>query len=73
MAQPPEWVRYFFPQAAQQPGPLTQRLIRSRAFTVYVTWMGAAMAVAFFGAIAGSLGWGAVLLLRYAASGRFAP
>ncbi len=72
-ARPPEWLTHLFPQAAQRPGPITERVIHSRAFMLYAGLLGAASASAFFGAIAGSLGWGAARLLGYAFSGRFAP
>ena len=65
MPPPPTWVSRFFPQATTRPDPVTERIVKSRAFTLYFGIMGAVLAVAIFGALVGSLGWaGTVLLIR---------
>jgi len=68
--QLPAWFTRAFPQAAQQPDPVTERVVNSRAFTVYFGLLGAGTAIAIFGAIVGSMGWVGTLLLTHAFSRR---
>ena len=69
----PEWMRRVTPPNAQQQTPLTNALIKSRAFTIWTGVMGVSLMVGLIAAYAGTLGWGASLLLLYAATGRWLP
>jgi len=68
--QLPAWFTRAFPQAAQQPDPVTERIVNSRAFALYFGLLGAGTAIAIFGAIVGSMGWVGTLLLTHAFSRR---
>jgi hypothetical protein len=68
-ARPPEWVARVFPQATQRPDPVTERVINSRAFTLYFGLLGVAMACLILGMIAGTVGWIGVRLLGFALRG----
>lgn len=70
---PPEWLRRITPPNAQQQAPLTNAFVKSRAFTVWAAAMGVTFVVGLLAAYAGSLGWGASILLLYAATGRWLP
>jgi len=70
--EPPAWLARVFPQATRQPDPLTERVLKSRALTVYFGLMGAGMAVVLLGAIVGSFGWAGTMLLGRAFSRRLA-
>ena len=48
-------------------------LIKSRAFTIWTGVMGVSLVVGLVAIYAGTLGWGASLLLLYAATGRWLP
>jgi len=69
----PEWLRRVTPPNAQQQTPLTDALIKSRAFTIWTGVMGVTLMVGLIAAYAGTLGWGASLLLLYAATGHWLP
>lgn len=69
----PEWLRRVTPPNAQQQTPLTNAVIKSRAFTIWTGVMGVSLVVGLIAAYAGTLGWGASLLLLYAATGRWLP
>lgn len=69
-ARPPEWVTRVFPQATQRPDPVTERVINSRAFTLYFGLLGLAIAFLFLGTIAGTVGWIGFQLLVFALRGR---
>lgn len=71
--QPPEWLKKITPPNAQQPTPITNSLIRSRAFTIWTGVMGVSFAIALASAYAGTLGWGASILLLYGATGTWLP
>ncbi|HUQ81163.1 MAG TPA: hypothetical protein VM076_08500 [Gemmatimonadaceae bacterium] len=70
---PPEWLKKITPPNAQQQTPITNSIIRSRAFTIWTGVMGVSFAVALAAAYAGTLGWGAGLLLLYGMSGSWLP
>jgi hypothetical protein len=57
----PAWMR---------PDPVTEQIVTSRAFTTVFGVLGLALGCALFGAIAGTPGWLATLLLAYAIRGR---
>ena len=69
----PEWLRRVTPPTAQQQTPLTNALIKSRAFTIWTGVMAVSLIVGLIAAYAGTLGWGASLLLLYAVTGRWLP
>ena len=69
----PEWLRRVTPPNAQQQTPLTNAVIKSRAFTIWTGVMGVSLVVGLIATYAGTLGWGASLLLLYAATGRWLP
>ena len=69
----PEWLRRVTPPNAQQQTAVTNALIKSRAFTIWTGVMGVSLVVGLVAAYAGTLGWGASLLLLYAATGRWLP
>jgi hypothetical protein len=69
-ARPPEWITRVFPQATQRPDPVTERVINSRAFTLYFGLLGLAIAFLILGTIAGTVGWIGVQLLVFALRGR---
>ncbi|HKT59861.1 MAG TPA: hypothetical protein VJQ46_07400 [Gemmatimonadales bacterium] len=69
-AQPPAWLTRTFPQAAQRPDPITERVVNSRAFKVYFGIVGVGLVILIFGAIAGSAGWAGTMLLAHAFSRR---
>jgi hypothetical protein len=69
--KPPAWLARAFPETTQPPDPLTQRVLKSRAFTVYFGVMGVGMAMAVLGVLTGSLGWAGTTLLTNALSRRF--
>jgi hypothetical protein len=71
-AQPPAWIARVFPQATRPPDPVTEGIVRSRAFTVYFGLMGAGIAVAILGTMVGSVGWAGTMLLARAFSRRLA-
>jgi hypothetical protein len=71
--QPPEWLKKITPPNAQQPAPITNSLIRSRAFTIWTGVMGVSFTIALASAYAGTLGWGASMLLLYGATGAWLP
>jgi hypothetical protein len=68
--RPPEWIARVFPQTTQRPDPVTERVINSRAFTLYFGLLGVAMACLILGTIAGTVGWIGVQLLVFAFRGR---
>ena len=68
----PEWVRRVAPQA-QHPNPITDSIVRSRAFTIWAMVMGGLFVVGLLAAYAGSLGWVAAMLGVYAATGDWFP
>ena len=73
-AGPPEWLSKISPEgakAATRSDPTTERIMNSRPFTLYFGLIGGAIACAIAAAIAGTLGWGASLLLAFAATGRW--
>jgi hypothetical protein len=70
---PPEWLRKITPPNAQQQTPITNSLIKSRAFTIWTGVMGVTFTVALLAAYAGTLGWSASLLLLYGATGQWLP
>ena len=70
---PPEWLRKITPPNAQQQTPLTNSIIKSRAFTIWTGVMGVSFTVALAAAYAGTLGWGASLLLLYGMAGSWLP
>jgi hypothetical protein len=65
---PPGWMRYVLPQTTRRPSPAAERILKSRAFTLYTTIIGAGLVVAIFGAISGRLGWAGTVLLGRAFS-----
>jgi hypothetical protein len=67
--RPPEWVTRMFPQAAQRPDPVTERVMNSRIVTLYFGLVGAGVACLIWGTIAGSVGWLGVQLLVFAIRG----
>ena len=69
----PEWLRRVTPPNAQQQTAVTNALIKSRAFTIWTGVMGVSLVVGLVAIYAGTLGWGASLLLLYAATGRWLP
>ena len=70
---PPEWLRKITPPNAPQQTPLTNSIIKSRAFTIWTGVMGVSFTVALAAAYADTLGWGASLLLVYGMSGSWLP
>ena len=74
-AQPmPAWVERIAPgTAAAQRRSATTPFARSRAVMYWGAAMGAIFTCALFGAIAGTLGWGATALVAYGARGRWLP
>lgn len=72
--QPPEWLERLSPGAAKgagTPDPFTAQLIQSPAFIVITGAGGGLLAVSLWGTAAGTVGWGASLLLAFAATGRW--
>lgn len=70
---PPEWLRKVMPPNAQRTSPITDSLVRSSAFTVWTMIMGLTFFAALIGAYAGTLGWGASMLIAYGATGGWLP
>ena len=68
----PEWVRRITPPAQQQ-SPITNSLVRSRAFTIWMMVMGGVLMVGLVAAYAGTLGWVAAMLGVYAITGDWLP
>lgn len=66
MPPPPAWMTRLFPQATTKPDPVTERIVKSRAFSLYFGLMGAGLAAGMLGAIVGSLGWAGTMLLARA-------
>ena len=72
--RPPEWIQRISPRAAQRRANATDstaKLPRGALIWVYV--VGGLFACGFLGSFAGSLGWGAGLLLAFAMLGRWLP
>jgi hypothetical protein len=70
---PPEWLRRITPPAAQVQSRATDKLVRSRAFTMWVTVMSIVFGIGLVAALTGSLGWVAAALILYGATGRWLP
>lgn len=64
---PPAWLRRYTPPS--EPGPMTERIVNSRAFNLYFGVIGASIAFAMIGGIVGSWGWVATILLGHAVRG----
>jgi len=58
------------PSWVPQPDSLTAQLVHSPTFAIVTGGLGAIIGLALFGAIAGTLGWMATVLLGYAVRGR---
>lgn len=70
----PAWVERIAPgTAAAQRNSATTPFARSRAVMYWGAAMGVIFTCALFGAIAGTLGWGATALVAYGARGRWLP
>jgi hypothetical protein len=67
---PPEWVRRMTPPAAQVRSQVTEKLIRTPAFTIWVLVMTFAFIAGIVAAITGSLGWLSAVMLIYAWTGK---
>jgi hypothetical protein len=73
-APPPAWIERLAPGTAKaKSSALTNQMAGSRAFTVWMALLGDAVLSIWFGAIVGTLGWAAGLLLAYACNGRWLP
>jgi hypothetical protein len=73
-APPPAWIERLAPGTAKaRSRTLTNQMAGSRAFTVWMSLLGAAVLSILFGTIVGTLGWAAGLLLAYAFTGRWLP
>jgi hypothetical protein len=70
---PPEWLRKITPPSTQKQSPIASSLVKSRAFTIWTGVMGVTFTIALLAAYAGTLGWGASLLLLYGATGTWLP
>lgn len=57
--------------AWMKPDPVTEKIVTSQAFTTFFGIVGAVIACALFGVIAGTPGWLATLMLGYAIRGRW--
>ena len=73
----PEWLQRLDPtagaKAAQRPDSTMERFFRSPAFLIWTGAMSTLLASAVLGALVGTLGWGAGLLLVFGATGRWLP
>jgi len=73
-APPPAWIERLAPGTAKaKSSTLTNKMAGSRAFTIWMSLVGDAVLSIWFGAIVGTLGWAAGLLLAYAFTGRWLP
>ena len=68
---PPEWLRRVTPPAAQMQSRATDKLVRSRAFTMWTAVMAIVFGIGLIAALTGSLGWVAAALVLYSATGRW--
>ena len=70
---PPEWFRRITPPNVQRQNELTDKLVRSKAFTAWTMVIGGVFGVGFLATIAGSMGWVGGFLLLHSATGSWLP
>jgi hypothetical protein len=70
---PPEWLKKITPPNVQRQNELTEKMIRSKAFTMWTMVVGGVFGVSFLATIAGSMGWVGGFLLLHAATGKWLP
>ena len=70
---PPEWLKKITPPNVQRQNEMTDKMIRSKAFTAWTMVVGGVFGVSFLATIAGSMGWVGGFLLLHAATGSWLP
>ena len=70
---PPEWLKKITPPNVQRQNELTDKMMRSKAFTVWTMVVGGVFGVGFLATIAGSMGWVGGFLLLHSATGTWLP
>lgn len=70
---PPEWLKKITPPNVQRQNELTDKMIRSKAFTAWTMVVGGVFGVGFLASIAGSIGWVGGFLLLHSATGSWLP
>lgn len=70
---PPEWLKRITPPNVQRQNEMTDKMMRSKAFTVWTVVVGGVFAVGFLATIAGSAGWVGGFLLLHSATGSWLP
>ena len=70
---PPEWLKRITPPNVQRQNELTEKMVRSKAFTAWTMVIGGVFGVGFLSTIAGSMGWVGGFLLLHAATGSWLP
>ena len=70
---PPEWLKRIMPPNVQRQNELADKMLRSKAFTVWTMVVGGIFGASFLATIAGSMGWVGGFLLLHAATGSWIP
>jgi hypothetical protein len=70
---PPKWLERITPPNVQRQNELTDKLLRSKGFTLWTLVMGAVFGVGFLSTVIGSVGWVGGFLLIHAATGSWLP
>ena len=69
----PEWLKRITPPNVQRQNELTEKMVRSKAFTMWTMVVGGVFGVSFLAGVAGSMGWVGGFLLLHAATGKWLP
>jgi len=70
---PPEWLKKITPPNVQRQNEMTDKMMRSKAFTMWSLVVGGVFGVSVLATIAGSMGWVGGFLLLHAATGSWLP
>jgi hypothetical protein len=70
---PPAWLKRITPPNVQRQNEMTDKVIRSKAFTVWTMVVGGVFGVSFLAMIVGSVGWVGGFLLLHSATGSWLP
>ena len=70
---PPKWLERITPPNVQRQNQMTDKLIRSKQFTIWTMLMGGVFGVGFVSTVIGSVGWVGGFLLLHAATGSWIP